>query len=118
MTAPAPLSGGDARTQPTNEEREMATRYVEQAYAEKGDSSFWNLEERAVAQALADQRVRYERIANERAAEALEQAMREDRTTVSKLSPVEQLTCFLVKGEDLLARAASLRAASREDGAL
>ncbi len=54
-----------------------------------------------------------ERIADERAAEALEQAMREDRTTVEKLHPVERLTCFLVKGEDLLTRAASLRAASR-----
>lgn len=41
----------------------------------------------------------------ESAAEALGAAIREDRTTVAKLSPVERLTCFLVKAEDLVIRA-------------
>jgi len=52
-----------------------------------------------------------DRLCAEAAADALEAAIREDRTTVAKLSPVESLTCFLVKAEDLVARAAALRAA-------
>ena len=52
-----------------------------------------------------------ERLCAEAAAEALETALREDRTTVAKLSKIEQLTCLLVKGEDLVTRAAALRAA-------
>jgi len=46
-------------------------------------------------------------IADQRAAQAL-RAAADDRTTVSKLTPVESLTCFVVKLEDLFHRAAAL----------
>jgi hypothetical protein len=51
---------------------------------------------------------RVQAAAGQRAAEELYAAVREDRTTVAKLGPVERLTCFLVKAEDLFARAAAL----------
>ena len=55
-----------------------------------------------------------ERREAEAAARALEAAYVEDRTTVAKLSPIERLTCFLVKSEDLVTRAADLRAQAGE----
>lgn len=51
-----------------------------------------------------------ERYADQRAADALDRANHEDGTTVAKLSPIERLTCRLVKCEDLVIRAATLRA--------
>lgn len=48
-----------------------------------------------------------DRIASARAAAAL-RAAAEDRTTVLKLTPVESLTCFIVKLEDLFHRADAL----------
>lgn len=56
-----------------------------------------------------------DRVAADAAAEALMTAFREDRTTVAHLGPVERLSCFLVKAEDLVARAAELRAPARTD---
>lgn len=55
------------------------------------------------------------RFEREAAAKALEQAILIDRTTVAKLSPVERLTCYLVRVEDLVTRAADLRAAALTD---
>jgi len=54
------------------------------------------------------------RLRAEAAAEALDAAFREDKTTVAKLGPVERLTCYLVKAEDLVARAAALRAEAQQ----
>ena len=104
MTAEAPLSGGDARTQPTDGERETAINalgYRGRKYGEIPGSFVYHID--AVAEALADQRARYERIADERAAEALEQAA--DGYAGSRDTwPI---------ADDLRSRAASLRAASR-----
>lgn len=71
----APLSGGDARTQPTDDERETAIDalgYRGRTYGEIPGSFVYHVD--AVAQALADQRARYERIAGQRTVEALELA--------------------------------------------
>lgn len=53
---------------PTEADFTAATSYLERFYAET-DDSFWTLEERAIAQALADQRARYEAIADQRVTE-------------------------------------------------
>lgn len=105
MTAEAPLSGGDARTQPTDGERETAINalgYRGRKYGEIPGSFVYHID--AVAEALADQRARYERIADERAAEALEAAANEWQYGWDK---------YLNAGQMLRDRAASLRAASR-----
>ena len=104
---PAPLSGGDARTQLAEVLFAAKQAYDGDFYVVAWEDNYARDKWYALADALLPV---VQRIADERAAEALEQAMREDRTTVEKLHPVERLTCFLVKGEDLLARAASLRA--------
>jgi hypothetical protein len=49
------------------------------------------------------------RVTKRAAADELDRAIRENRTTVAKLGPMERLTCFLVKAEDLVCRAAELR---------
>ncbi len=108
MTAPAPLSGGDARTQLTDGERETAINalgYRGRKYGEIPGSFVYHVD--AVAQALADQRARYERIADERAAEALEQVARSALDRQPGAGPVH------VHVRHLFDRAASLRAASR-----
>ena len=112
MTAPAPLSGGDARTQPTDDERETAIDalgYRGRTYGEIPGSFVYHVD--AVAQALADQRARYRRIADERAAEALEalaaELVRDGRPDLTTVAEVEAVSTTA----DLLdARAASLRA--------
>jgi hypothetical protein len=56
----------------------------------------------------AEVEARVQAAANQRAAEELHRAYIEDGTTVAKLSPVERLTCRIVKVEDLLPRIAAL----------